>query len=144
MKHFVWISLFLWVTAGCQQQPHVDRSGEEFRADNEPSAAEKFADREIAAGARHDATLYACHFDSDRVNALGRAKLDAMMKADRVSEPLVVYVAAPGAEDKKPFVQAYLKDMGVSDARLVAGENPDANFAAAPQIKARYGQNGVR
>jgi hypothetical protein len=136
MKHFVWITLVLWVTAGCQQQPHVDRTGEEFRADNEMSASDKFAEREIAAGARHDGTLYACHFDSDRVNALGRAKLDAMLKADRISEPLVVYVAAPNAEDKKPFLLAYLKDMGVSEARLLVGENPDANFAAAPQIKA--------
>lgn len=133
MRHLLWISLVLCLTAGCQ---NVDRTGEQFRADTEPSAADKFAEREIAAGARHDATLYACHFDSDRVNALGRAKLDAMLKADRVSEPLLVYIAAPTAEDKKPFVQAYLKDMGVADARLLVGENPDATFAAATQVKA--------
>jgi hypothetical protein len=133
MRNWVWISLVLYVTAGCQ---NVDRSGEAFRSDTEPSAADKFAEREIAAGAQHDATLYACHFDNDRVNALGRAKLDAMLKADRISEPLVVYVAAPKAQDKKPFVLAYLKDMGVSDARLLIGENPDATFAAAPQVKA--------
>src|SRR5947209_7678082 len=116
MRHLVWISLVLCLTSGCQP---VDRTGEAFRSDTEPSAADKFAELEIAAGAQHDATLYACHFDGERVNALGRAKITAMLKADRVSEPLIVYVAAPKADEKKPYIEAYLKDIGVADVRLL-------------------------
>jgi hypothetical protein len=93
---------------------------------------------QAANGARRDATLHTVHFDDgEHLNSLGRAKLDAMLSADRVNEPLTLYVDAPGFEGKKAAVAAYLKDKGAAETSfaIVEGSNPNVTFAAQPQIE---------
>ena len=116
--------------------------GETFRPDDEPRAVHRFAHAQASAGAGHDATLRADHFDGAALNSLGHEKLDLMLKDDGAFEPLVVYVDAPAGDllaGRMESVKVYLKDRGLTDrqVRLEAGANPSARGPAAPGITAK-------
>ena len=119
--------------------------GEVFRPDDQPRAVHRFANAQSAAGARHDATLRADHFDHGTLNSLGQEKLDLMLKDDDAADPLVVYVDVPsnpdesGQASRMDSVKVYLKDRGLQDRqiRLEAGANPSARGPAAPGITAK-------
>src|SRR4051812_38860406 len=76
--------------AGCQ----TDKSSvtEFFPAENAPRATEQFMAVQAAAGARADSTLQPLHFDNEKLNSLGEAKLDLMLKDDDSVEPVIVYM----------------------------------------------------
>jgi hypothetical protein len=112
--------------AGCQSAKP--------QATAEQTAVQRFAQAQSASGAAYDATLRRCHFDGDRLNSLGREKLDAMLRSDRAGEPMVVYLDAP---EGRAAVVAYLKDRGFpeSQLKLQDGPNPHAVFSAAEAQK---------
>ena len=123
---------------GCQQQVVVNHS-EVFVPDDQPTAMSRLIDAQVARGARNDATLYEVQFDGPKLNSLGMAKLDAMLKDD-TALPLNLWLAT--AEDdsipaRKVSVTTYLKDKGVPSDQIqfASGGNPATDHPAAQPIK---------
>lgn len=130
--------------AGCngnhesgQQLSH----GEQFIAEGTPRSVDKFANTQIASGARSDGMLQPCHFDGNQLNSLGREKLRAMLKDDDACEPLTVYVNTPGTGETKArreAVTAFLMDEGLLETQiqLKQGVNPASVTSAARAMRA--------
>jgi hypothetical protein len=123
--------------AGCKNtDPEVH--GEVFPADDRVNPVTRFSDVQKASGARNDATLYASHFDGGKLNSLGEAKLDLMMRDDAMVSPMMVYVSGAGDmnDARKASITTYLKDHGLKDeqVRIAEGANPGTFSPAAPSL----------
>jgi hypothetical protein len=130
--------------AGCQSDPHIagttGRAGEDFLREDETSAVTRLADRQIAVGARTDATLRPYHFRHAGLNALGREKLDFMLADGDVGGDLVVYLDLAGDPANRRHdaaradaVADYLTSRGLAEGefRLEPGFNPYNTMSAA-------------
>jgi hypothetical protein len=112
----------------------------EFFPQGEVQSVNSTLDRQVANGARHDAMLRPQHFDGDRLNALGRTKLDHMLQAD--SGPMTVYL--PESADathelvaaRRLAILAYAKDRGraEADVHIVDGINPGTLHPASADL----------
>ena len=121
----------------------------QFPGEYDVRAVDHFAEAQMAAGARHDATLHDFHFDGDVLNELGREKLDLIM-TDAAGERTVIYVDLPdpdatpavaeGAADRnRPQIDAvsrYLVDAGYPEDRFEtrAGPNVTTSSSAAASL----------
>lgn len=126
------------------------RAGEDFLREDETSAVTRIAERQVAAGARTDATLRAYHFTHAGVNSLGREKLDFIL-ADRGQGDgggeLVVYVDVGGdeanrqhADARRASVAEYLTSKGGLDDgefRLELGHNPHNTMSVVSAVPPR-------
>jgi hypothetical protein len=146
---------------GCQRRPAdqasggsgaVDelRHGDRFPREDEPRQIHRVFDAQAAAGARADATLHACHFDTGgtptSLNSLGEEKLELMLLAD-ASLPMVVYLDVAKDEtyaSREQAVRVYLKDRGLTDAQvtLVQGQNKHNTSPAAARLQAAAALEG--
>ena len=146
--------------AGCQSQPAATgRAEEEFLRDDETSAVTRLATRQTAAGAASDATLRPYHFDHDRLNSLGREKLDLMAaegpdlrSAD--GGEFVVYLDVAGDADGGRFtrgreadVAQHMTERGLDPnvLRIEAGPNPHNTMTvtSASPPKEETGDGGL-
>jgi hypothetical protein len=128
---------------GAQQQPELTY-GDRFPSPDEPRHVQRVLDAQAAAGARKDATLRVCHFDTGGgnpglLNSLGEDKLDLMLLSD-ASLPLVLSLDVPKDDTysaREQSIRTFLKDRGLTDAqvRLVAGPNARDIHAVAPLLK---------
>ena len=76
----------LALASGCEQDKNAPvMHGEDFVPNDTMRASEKFMLAQEAAGARHDATLNAQHFNGKDLGSLGEQKLDLMMQDDDVN-----------------------------------------------------------
>lgn len=79
---------------------------------------QNFMNAQAAAGARADATLQPMHFDGGKLNSLGEAKLDLILKDDQDAESMVVYMNLNEKDEdlksRRDAVSAYLEDHGVA------------------------------
>jgi len=128
---FIFAAMVLMV--GCQDSKHTQSLGPKVDADT--ASVVRINDVQIAAGARHEATLWPQHFDGDRVNSLGRQKLDAMLHADQSSEPLVIYLDVPDQAPRQASVKAYLKDRGFPENLVRFDQESETTFLANDQLK---------
>ncbi len=127
----------LTVLAGCQ----TDNSGmDSFFPKDEARSTQQFMTAQAASGARADATLQPCHFDGDKLNSLGMAKLDLMLKDDDSVDPMTVYINL-GEKDatlaaRKDSITQYLVDHGLvkDQIALKTGENPDSKSLSAEHL----------
>src|SRR4051794_22479296 len=66
--------------AGCDaQNKQQSKSPEFFDGESDARIIRGIADHQAMLGAQADPTLYRCHFDGNNLNALGKAKLDAIL-----------------------------------------------------------------
>src|SRR4051812_14933844 len=91
------VAIMLLTLASCQDKNALDPSLEGFFPEDvgETYKPQQFLEVSAAAGARADAMLANQHFDGPRLNSLGQAKLDLMLKDDRAAAPLTVYLNFP-------------------------------------------------
>src|SRR4051812_10440004 len=122
---------------GCQ----TDKSSmTDFFPPEEEQAVRTPFEVQAASGARADASLQPFHFDGEKLNSLGEAKLDLMLKDDYAAQPLVVYLNVPEKESvynlRRDAVTRYLEDRGVVNEQIkfVAGPNPNARSLAATHL----------
>ncbi len=123
------IGIFVAVSilAGCEQGPKTEPT-EAFFADAEGNSSRLKAilDAEAQRGAAADMTLYDAHFTGATLNALGLAKLGAIVNS--AHEPFVVYVDAtgPNASARHQAVADYLRRDGnaVYPYRVELGVDP--------------------
>jgi hypothetical protein len=125
------------VTVGCQ----TDKSSfTDFFPQEEQQRVRSAADTQAASGARADATLQPFHFDGPKLNSLGQAKLDLMLRDDDAAQPMVVYVNM--AENDASYasradaVKRYLEDRGAigDQIKIQAGPNPHVRTQAAGHL----------
>jgi len=128
---FIFVAMVLMV--GCQNTPHTQSLGP--KVDTDTVSVVRINDVQIAAGARHEATLWPQHFDGDRVNSLGRQKLDAMLHSDQSSEPLVICLDVPDQTTRQASVKAYLKDRGFPENLVRFDQESETAFLASNQLK---------
>ena len=130
---------------GCQSDREVakGRPGEEFLRDDETSAVTRIAERQMAAGARTEATLRAYHFDHAALNGLGREKLDFMLAGAGEQGELVVYLDLAGddanrqhAVARRADVTEYLGERGLAEGefRLESGHNPHNTMSVVSAV----------
>ena len=112
--------------AGCQ----TDGSSvtDFFPSDNAPRATEQFMNVQAASGARADGTLQPLHFDAEKLNSLGEAKLDLMLKDDDSDDRFL--------NSRKESVTRYLVDRGLSEdqVKFETGTNPNSRSLAVRHI----------
>jgi hypothetical protein len=130
------------LTAGCHNQTDTTTTsaplihGELYVPDSERRDVQNVTLAQAAAGARKDATLYQCHFDSNGINSLGRQKLDLMLEDNAPVDPLVVYLDLPAnglvGQDRDSVI-AYLEDRGLQESQVALkdGTNPNNAISAA-------------
>jgi len=135
---FTAAAAMLLIGTGCAQP---DNSGmNEFFPEREAQAVRDFADAQAASGARADATLQSTHFDGGKLNSLGEAKLDLMLKDDDSTDNMVVYMNLnandPQLKNRQDAVKAYLEDRGVAQdhIELKAGPNPNVTSLTAEHM----------
>ena len=131
----------LALASGCEQDKNAPvMHGEDFVPNDTMRASEKFMLAQEAAGARHDATLNAQHFNGKDLGSLGVQKLDLMMQDDDVNEPFTVYISLPKddvtTKQREESVVRYLKDKGLSDEQIKIeyGDNPGTYTSTASAI----------
>lgn len=105
-----------------------------------PSTVYDFVEVQSANGAAADATLYRAHFDGDRLNSLGRAKLALIARAYESGQHVTIYVDTPQNIDtpaKRDAISAYLAHAGIAsgDFDIKPGANPDNYAPAAAAIQ---------
>jgi hypothetical protein len=134
------------LAAGCES----DRSALNEFFPQENRATHAFAAAHAEAGARHDATLQPHHFDGNELNALGRAKLDHFVAADRsrgtapttapaeTTTTTTIYLNLPGdgADARRSAALSYLRDAGLDEnaVKFVAGPNPNVTSPSAAHV----------
>ncbi|MGE5609100.1 MAG: hypothetical protein ACM359_07585 [Bacillota bacterium] len=120
---------------GCHSRPK--ETSDSFFPPDEPNATLSILDAQASRGARTDATLYPPHFTDSSLNALGRAKLDLMLKDRSGTLPLTVYLDLPIDDPHAAHsVQTYLLDTGLltSQFQTAFGPNPATLYPAAPAL----------
>jgi hypothetical protein len=121
--------------AGCEAQPkQQDPSGDTFAAETDARIHRGIADHQAMLGAQADPTLYRCHFDGNNLNALGKAKLDAIL----AGAPAKIYVDSrrESADAQRAAVSSYLSAAKVPDGSIAleTGFAPDSSSFAAPAL----------
>jgi hypothetical protein len=97
---------------------------------------DEFVMASAAAGAREDAMLFESHFDGERLNSAGKAKLFLMLE-NRAEAPIDIYVDLPAndplANQRMHAVKDYLAKTGLggSGVQVKEGDNPAVRTAAA-------------
>jgi hypothetical protein len=127
---------------GCQHRQESRVNGGDFRPEGETRSVQRFAEVQMAAGARTDATLRTYEFDCGDLNSLGRQKIDLLLKDDNACSPLVVYLDVKQDENyaaRQESVTAYLKDRGLtaSQVKLVAGPNTTNLSPTGPALRGK-------
>jgi hypothetical protein len=112
-----------------------------FAAEDDTRSYRRFAIAQAGVGARHDAMLYAYHFDGERLNSLGERKLSLMLADNDHAWPLVLYMNfAPAGEAqlkaRQEAVTQYLTDVGLQEGqvRFELGPNPNATSSGAQNL----------
>jgi hypothetical protein len=123
--------------AGCQ----TDKSSmTDFFPAEEERKVQHVANIQAASGARADPTLQPFHFDGGKLNSLGEAKLDLMLKDDDAIQPLVVYMNVPDKDAtyaaRCDAVLRYLHDRGATadQVKLEVGPNPNVHSLASEHL----------
>jgi hypothetical protein len=124
--------------AGCQ----MDSSSmtDFFPPEDAPRATQQFQTVQAASGARNDATLQPLHFDGERLNSLGEAKLDLLLKDDDTVEPVVLYMNVADKDSnfsaRKDAVTRYLDDRGLpkEQVKFETGPNPNTHSLAVTHV----------
>lgn len=123
--------------AGCQ----TDKSSmTDFFPAEEEQRVQHVAQIQAASGARADATLQPFHFDGGKLNSLGEAKLDLMMKDDDSAQPLVVYMNVSDKNTiygaRRDAVLRFLESRGAiaDQVKLEVGPNPNAHSLASEHL----------
>src|SRR4051812_36771110 len=95
---------------------------DEFFPADEGRAVNNLWSAQAAAGARADATLQPMHFDGAKLNSLGEAKLDLMLKDDDSAESILVYMNLdPKDHDlstRLESVSSYLEEHGIEKEHI--------------------------
>ncbi|HZZ44838.1 MAG TPA: hypothetical protein VFE58_18010 [Tepidisphaeraceae bacterium] len=119
--------------AGCQD---TGPQNTEYFTQDEVHSINTTLDHQIASGARHDAMLRELHFDSARLNALGRTKLDHMLSQPG---PVAIYIPTDSTlvDARRQSILAYAKDHGraPSDLTITPGLNPASLHRTAPDLQ---------
>ena len=125
------------VLVGC----NADKSSmTDFFPADENRAINNIMTAQAAAGARADATLQPMHFDGAKLNSLGEAKLDLMLKDDDSTESVVVYMNLDKEDEdlksRRDAVVSYLEDRGIlSDGiKFESGPNPKTDTLPAQHM----------
>jgi len=145
LKWIGWVTVAALVvlTAGCHHDYPANRApllhGEVFPAEGDTRSVWEVRAAQAASGARHDATLYAAHFDEAGLNSLGQQKLDLMLSDEQPIAPLIVYLDLPSdasVDSDRQAVTTYLKERGLQDTQIAIrdGANPHAASSAADAI----------
>ena len=133
------VAAALLTAVGCMENKEA---GETFRDQEHPTPIGLVTQAQAASGAKQDATLYDCHFRSDRLDPLGQGKLSLMLKATAAGDPVDVYLDMPAdlAAARRPAVLAYLQQAGVPAelARLNTGPNPGCTTPSSYNLPAIY------
>jgi hypothetical protein len=132
---------------GCHHDaPEVSSRGQDFYPPGVPTSMDRISAVQATKGAAADAMLYDQHFDGPALNALGRHKIDAIMRGTSVNKPLVVYLDMPHdtAQSRQAAVADYIKNAGVQDSavQIVLGPNPNLTTPAAYNLTEIYKVNG--
>jgi hypothetical protein len=87
--------------AGCKNKQHLQGDVESemnqpmFEDEKAPRATSSILETQRARGAAADGYLYAAHFDGEQLNALGQAKLEAIVAGTPVHQPVAVNLNLP-------------------------------------------------
>ncbi len=127
---------------------HVEPKEEDFPAEDQVRAVDRFASRQSAAGARSDANLFAAHFDCNQLNALGQTKINLMFQSQNAQDCMVIYVDVPRDQIDacRTSVEQYARQMAMSSGKfqVKAGANPDSltparvGLAGLPRTDSQY------
>jgi len=103
----------------------------------EPKALARTIGVQVDNAAAADATLYAVHFDGVAINALGRAKIHAMLRSRAKTE--IIYVDSPAglASARQGSVGEYLRSLGLAAEHVgvQAGADPRSLHPVAGDLE---------
>lgn len=136
MKKMLIINLAAFaLLAGCNQSK-TDPTEAFFADEGSSSRLKALLDAEAQRGAAADATLYDAHFTGMTLNALGLAKLDAIVGSAHA--PLTVYVdaAGPVAMARQRAVADYLRNGGnaLYEYHVEIGVDPRSTHPVADDL----------
>ena len=148
------VAAIVLFSAGCdnnkktEKKPSEQANSDFFKQDGDERVT-AFKNIQCANGARHDAMLYAYHFDGGHLNNLGRSKVMLMLQDCESCEPMTVHLVNCGEGEqlaqRKAAVELYLKTTEGSNkltfhpaepdlirlAKTESSESSDAGTAAA-------------
>jgi len=137
----------LGASAGCDKNKDMRAKAENqfFKGDGVERVSPTL-NAQATNGARHDAMLYAHHFDGGHLNSLGRSKVLLMLEDCENCSPITVHLVNCGEGEtlaqRKAAVELYLKSTDGANAltfhpaepdiiRLAKTENPPAAGSTA-------------
>jgi hypothetical protein len=137
------MAALLLIAGGCHSEQHAPVAhGEKFYDESAPRSVGLLAQSQSAAGAKADGMLYDHNFHGAKLNSLGQAKLDLIVKGTPAGDPVVVYLNVPhdALATRRPAVLAYLREGGLKDAqvKLIDGPNPTEGTPAAKTLQRMY------
>lgn len=116
--------------AGCSD---TGPNSKEFFTQDDVHTVDVTLERQKTNGAQQDGMLREQHFDGNRLNALGRSKLDRMMAKPGL---VTVYLLGTPGNDRHQAILAYAKDLGrlEADVKFVDGLNPSTLHPANEDV----------
>jgi len=131
------------LATGCQRSMSPVGVGDVFPKEEKGAGnIDRFAAAQAACGARTDGMLFGYDFYGDKLNSLGREKLDLILCAPGRDYPVMVYLAFPAddhaAARKQAVTNHLMHECALRPAQfqLVNGYNPDCSSPAGPNIDA--------
>lgn len=116
LRNTILLTATIAALSGCAS----DSTQEQFFSQRiQPSA---FVNKQTDLGAAKDATLHASHFSAGKLNGLGTAKLDSIVRGTPDSTPVIIYLQMKEDAQTRDEVLAYLS--GGRDATVRFGANP--------------------
>jgi hypothetical protein len=139
--------LSLAALAGCHHDTtQVSARGQDFYPPGVQTSVDKVSSAQATKGAACDAMLYDHHFDGAALNALGRCKIDLMLRGTSTNKPFTVYLDMPHdtAQTRQASVAQYLKNAGIDDSavQIVMGPNPNLKTPSAYNLAEVYKEEG--
>lgn len=132
------------LTAGCTLNREGDAKYQDpfFRGPAVESHVTRILRQATDAGAAHEATLQARHFDGAVLNPVGHERLRAIIAGTPEPKPLVVYLSIPAddamASARRASVEAAVMASGIPADRFTLAEGSNSGVASgtAPLLEA--------
>jgi hypothetical protein len=111
-----------------------------WQEEHEPRIVRSTVEHQAMLGAQADPTLYACHFDGANLNALGRAKVDALIGEGGGASKIYIDSGKTNADAHRAAVNAHLAAANRADGSIAleSGAAPGVVAPAAPSMSRMY------
>ncbi|HWB53283.1 MAG TPA: hypothetical protein VG722_03795 [Tepidisphaeraceae bacterium] len=143
LSHIFLLTVPALLVAGCHDSNKSEAAF--FTPKQDRAQMQEFSNRQAAAAARVDSSLYPDHFTGANLNSLGKQKLNLILQASNRAATTEIYLTDADSPEHRTAVEQYLASCGwkANQFSLVAGPNPVSHTSARESLDELQSLNGT-